>query len=857
MHDLLKMAESLDDLSDEFVSKFMPPKPTLLYMYDVIARSQTLVQPKRWWITIPSGYWRVLWGYFLLGISSADVFRCGMSLAFCQAPYVAFDLYVLQFVFAIDILLKFTSAYPKGGGLLELRANKIAMHYIQTTFIVDLFALLPLELWLTPCWPDDPTGTHWLSFLALRPSDDFRSSAAAGCFARPYVNFLQFFSWQWLHFLRWIGNWVRCDSWRSVTSTQNDGVLQVVKFFVLIVMVGHLACCLNFWASITGDGALTPICSYRSLRSLAWDPYVAATLEKHNQLDPFNMILANTTGPKLAAGSPRDLVTPRDALEASYYSTQGFWELWIFWFYASFAMMLGDAFGAKVTTSRVNAVFLMLVGNVLFAVVFGTVVLGMQRMTASRDEFAERMANINETMRWKGVPEKFQRRVRRFYEFLWLVDGAAANEDRGQGASPMQWLDELPTGLRVEINTARYSPVLRNCILFEDVDWEAIVMISQQLTPMLYMPGEVIVKEGLVGYSMYFIERGQVKIITGYGTDKEKQIGTLSAGSFFGEVALTQQAGVQRAATCMSATVLMLDKLTRSSLEHVASSFPQLLATIRRVAIARRRDLGEEIRAVSKTASSSILVQKFANKLKLARENSQKRKLGDVLRAGAGAGAGPGGLAREPMRAARAGAGLGSVAGLSKPGLARQRTLGNKTIVASLLKAKGEERSPPSSRGRQYMPFSSPRGSSVGERNGKVAPLPCGDADNSIRPTWSAAHKGRPAQAVRSDTLSETQMACRTALMHQSTMHQLPAPHPTVAEPTAVPGGGTGGAVEGAGGHHDSAMRATMEQMLEVQQNLMMHVARLEEKLRPRRNRGDHHTNRSSAQEHGRRVEFA
>ena len=664
MRDLLNMAESLDDLSDEFASRFLPPKPTLLYMYDVIARSQTLVQPKRRWILIPSGYWRVAWGYFLLSVSSADVFRCGMSLAFCQAPYVAGDLYVLQFVFLMDIILKFTSAYPRGGGLLELRADRIAWHYLRTTFLIDLIALMPLELWLTPCWPDDPTGMPYRSFLSLQPSSDFRSEAAAACYARPYSNFVQFFSWQWLHFLRWIGNWVRCDSWRSVTATQNDAGLQVVKYLVLIIMVGHLACCLNVWASITGDGALNPICSYRSLRSLPWDPYVAAVLEKHNQLDAYNQLLVSYDGPKMAAGSPRDLLVARTPAEAQSLATQGFWELWIFWFYASFAMMLGDAFGAKVTYSRVNAVVLMLVGNVLFAIVFGVVVLGMQRMTASRTVFAERMANINETMRWKGVPERFQRRVRRFYEFLWLVDGAAANEDKGQGASPMQWLDELPTGLRVEINTSRYSPVLRNCILFQDVDWEAIVMIAQQLTPMLYMPGEVIVKEGLVGYSMYFIERGQVKVIIGYGQEREKQVGTLSAGSFFGEVALTQQSGVMRAATCMSSTVLMLDKLTRSSLEHVASSFPQLLATIRRVAIERRRDLGEEIRAVSGTAASSILVQKFVRRLKVARQRSlvqtsagEERPpgLGALFKASAGEG-----RLSVAKAARRAGAGIGA-----------------------------------------------------------------------------------------------------------------------------------------------------------------------------------------------------
>ena len=77
--DATPAGQALHELGDEFASKFLPPKPTLLYMYDVIARSQTLVQPKRCWITIPSGYWRVLWGYGLLAVSTAESTACATA----------------------------------------------------------------------------------------------------------------------------------------------------------------------------------------------------------------------------------------------------------------------------------------------------------------------------------------------------------------------------------------------------------------------------------------------------------------------------------------------------------------------------------------------------------------------------------------------------------------------------------------------------------------------------------------------------------------------------------------------------------------------------------------------------------
>ena len=64
---------------------------------------------------------------------------------------------------------------------------------------------------------------------------------------------------------------------------------------------------------------------------------------------------------------------------------------------------------------------------------------------------------INETMSWKGIPGKFRRRVQRYYECLWLVHGAAMNE--ADLNNPMEWLAELPSALRVDINTcARAAP---------------------------------------------------------------------------------------------------------------------------------------------------------------------------------------------------------------------------------------------------------------------------------------------------------------------------------------------------------------------------------------------------------------
>ena len=196
-------------------------------------------------------------------------------------------------------------------------------------------------------------------------------------------------------------------------------------------------------------------------------------------------------------------------------------------------------------------------------------------------------------------------------------------------------------GLRVDINAELHGGALLACPLFQECDPMCVVMLSQQLVPVICMPSEVIIKEKMMGYCMYFINRGQVSINVNYGTPQERMVGTLGAGSFFGEVAITKAGGAERGATCIARTLLMQEKLTRQALEHVAESFRDVIASVRKVAMERRRELGEEIRSVTGVATNARVMSKFILKLskgRLARgqPRGQRRRhpCAEVLQAG-------------------------------------------------------------------------------------------------------------------------------------------------------------------------------------------------------------------------------
>ena len=96
----------------------------------------------------------------------------------------------------------------------------------------------------------------------------------------------------------------------------------------------------------------------------------------------------------------------------------------------------------------------------------------------------------------------YRQRVRRFYEFMWLyLHGNNTLEERDD------YLKELPTGLRVDITVSLFAHILSRVPLFATCQMDTIAMLAQRLQPVVYMPDEIVLKQGLVGSSMYFIEK--------------------------------------------------------------------------------------------------------------------------------------------------------------------------------------------------------------------------------------------------------------------------------------------------------------------------------------------------------------
>jgi CRP/FNR family cyclic AMP-dependent transcriptional regulator len=129
--------------------------------------------------------------------------------------------------------------------------------------------------------------------------------------------------------------------------------------------------------------------------------------------------------------------------------------------------------------------------------------------------------------------------------------------------------------------------------LFQDLEKEDLSRLAKAAVTRDYKAGDVIVRENEVGVAFYVIASGSVEVVKGLGTPDEHVLGKISAGSFFGEMALfdnhVRSASVLAATDCQCLVIAKWDfnaEMTQNS----------------RIAIALLAALARRIRSLNEAA---------------------------------------------------------------------------------------------------------------------------------------------------------------------------------------------------------------------------------------------------------------
>jgi small-conductance mechanosensitive channel/CRP-like cAMP-binding protein len=124
--------------------------------------------------------------------------------------------------------------------------------------------------------------------------------------------------------------------------------------------------------------------------------------------------------------------------------------------------------------------------------------------------------------------------------------------------------------------------------IFRDLDPAILEQLGESTQPMLFSPGEAIIRQGEPGTELYTLERGRVEVVVGGENGIPVGVSVLEPGAVFGEAAFLT--GVRRVATIVALTECEVLVIPRSALHHLLDKNRPLSERLTKV-LAERMDL--------------------------------------------------------------------------------------------------------------------------------------------------------------------------------------------------------------------------------------------------------------------------
>ncbi|XP_010546020.1 PREDICTED: probable cyclic nucleotide-gated ion channel 16 [Tarenaya hassleriana] len=186
---------------------------------------------------------------------------------------------------------------------------------------------------------------------------------------------------------------------------------------------------------------------------------------------------------------------------------------------------------STLSSETIFSCFICVAGLVFFSHLIGNVQNYLQSTTARLDEWRVRRRDTEEWMSHRQLPTELQERVRRFVQYKWLTT---------RGVDEEAILRALPLDLRRQIQRHLCLALVRRVPFFAQMDDQLLDAICERLVPSLNTKDTYVIREGDPVNEMIFVIRGQMESsTTDGGRSGFFNTITLRPGDFCGEELLT------------------------------------------------------------------------------------------------------------------------------------------------------------------------------------------------------------------------------------------------------------------------------------------------------------------------------
>ena len=224
----------------------------------------------------------------------------------------------------------------------------------------------------------------------------------------------------------------------------------------------------------------------------------------------------------------------------------------------------------------VFVIFIELLGAAMYGMIIGNIANLIANIDVAKTQYREKLDKINAFLNYRNIPHDLQRKINNYYSYLW-------ESRRGYDESAV--IEDLPVALKTTVSLQINREIIEKVPLFQTAGEDLIREIVLNLTPVVFTPGDTIVTAGEVGFQMFFISQGSVDVLS---ADERTVYATLTAGQFFGEIALLLS--MPRTATIRAREYCDLYRLDKENFDRVIQRYPDFAERIHELAEKRQAE---------------------------------------------------------------------------------------------------------------------------------------------------------------------------------------------------------------------------------------------------------------------------
>eukprot|EP00191_Tetraselmis_sp_GSL018_P005589 CAMPEP_0177605304 /NCGR_PEP_ID=MMETSP0419_2-20121207/16627_1 /TAXON_ID=582737 /ORGANISM="Tetraselmis sp., Strain GSL018" /LENGTH=989 /DNA_ID=CAMNT_0019099439 /DNA_START=131 /DNA_END=3101 /DNA_ORIENTATION=+ len=358
-------------------------------------------------------------------------------------------------LFILDILLNFNTGFTTRDDELVMSRRRIARNYLTGWFIVDLLAVLPYE------------------YMTQETEAD-AMPLAKGLRLAKVTKILRV-----LRVIKLLRILKVPALLRQIERSTGRGTVRILTVLGGAMLILHLVACAFFYVAQSSmedkfEGRLYD-------DGLTLNDF--AGLEEHKKAEIMHEAWANTWVGEMGLDSSDN---------ASRYITALYWSM-----STLTTVGYGDVTPAN-DVEKVASMFAMVIGVTVFAYFMGTTASLITALHSTETVVSSRISQMNEFLRQRRVPRELQNKVRKFY----------ALAAQHQQCEDEELLKQLSTPLRTELLLYLYRNALESVSFFKGQDPVFITSLVYKLRLEYYAEDDIVVQEGDLGYTMYFVSRG-------------------------------------------------------------------------------------------------------------------------------------------------------------------------------------------------------------------------------------------------------------------------------------------------------------------------------------------------------------